>query len=149
MHGYGVFEDPHNQSLVDSFKAWKANAVRVPINEDCWLNINGIDSRYAGNNYIGPLSEYVKMWTDEDFVVIIDLHWTAPGGEKATGQKPMPDADHSVALWQSVARTFSGNDKVVFELFNEPYPDNNNWDSQEAWRCWRDGGSCNGVNYKV
>lgn len=121
----------------------------MPLNEDCWLNINGIDPRYAGTNYISAISEYVKMWTGEGFVVILDLHWTAAGGEKATGQKPMPDADHSVAMWRSVAETFKGNSKVVFEVFNEPYPDNNNWDSTEAWRCWRDGGSCNGVNYKV
>ena len=25
-------------------KAWNINAVRVPLNEDCWLGINGVAS---------------------------------------------------------------------------------------------------------
>ena len=149
VQGNGIFDGPHNNSLVNSFKAWKANAVRVPLNEDCWLNINGIDPRYAGQNYIDNIVSYVNMFTNEGFAVILDLHWSAPGSQKADGQQPMPDHDHSYTFWQSVARTFSGNDKVIFELFNEPFPDNNNWNSPEAWRCWRDGGTCNGVNYEV
>ena len=149
VQGNGIFDGPHDYSLVNSFRAWKANAVRVPLNEDCWLNINGIDPKYAGQNYINNIVGYVNMFTNEGFAVILDLHWSAPGSQKADGQRPMPDHDHSYTFWQSVAGTFSSNDKVIFELFNEPFPDNNNWNSPEAWRCWRDGGTCNGVNYEV
>lgn len=149
VQGYAIFEKPYNQTLVDSFKAWKANAVRVPLNEDCWLGINGVKPEFSGQNYINNISEYVNMFTREGFVVILDLHWTAPGTQKATKQVPMPDQDHSIAFWTSVASTFSNNDKVIFELFNEPYPDHGNWNSDEGWKCWRDGGYCNGVGYKV
>ena len=149
MHGYGIFEDPHNISLVKSFQKWKANAVRVPLNEDCWLGINGIKQEYSGENYRNNISSYVKMWTDEGFAVLLDLHWSAPGSNQARGQQPMADKDHSVDFWKSVAKTFSSNDKVIFELYNEPYPDNNNWNSENAWKCWRDGGSCSGVGFQV
>lgn len=149
VQGYAIFENPHNQSLVDSFKAWKANAVRVTMNEDCWLGINGIKPEYSGQNYINALTGYVNMFTSQGFVVILDLHWTAPGSQQATKQLPMPDRDHTIDFWKSVASHFSGNDKVIFELFNEPFPDNGNWNSDQGWKCWRDGGSCNGVNYQV
>src|SRR5262249_15631274 len=66
--------------------------------------------------------------------------WTAPGTTAATRQYPMPDMDHSVAFWTSVARTFASQPKVILELFNEPYPDNN-MEATAAWTCWRDGGA--------
>ena len=120
------------------------------MNEDCWLGINGVKPQYSGQNYISALEGYVNMFTSQDFVVILDLHWTAPGSQQATKQLPMPDRDHTIDFWKSVAQKFSGNDKVIFELFNEPFPDNGNWDSENGWKCWRDGGSsCNGLNYQV
>ena len=149
IQGWGFFDGFHNMSLVQSFKAWKANAVRVPLNEDCWLGINGVKAQYSGQNYISNITSYVNMFTEEGLTAILELHWSAPGSQKATGQQPMPDRDHSIDFWKSVARQFSGNDKVIFELFNEPYPDNNKWNSDEGWKCWRDGGSCNGVKYQV
>jgi hypothetical protein len=37
---------------------------------------------------------------------------------------------------------------LAFDPFNEPYPDDNQ-DSDEAWRCWHQGGSCAGVPYEA
>ena len=37
----------------------------------------------------------------------------------------MPDADHAVDFWTDVATTFANDDGVVFELYNEPFPDSN------------------------
>jgi len=50
-----------------------------------------------------------------------------------------------------VAQTFKGNDAVIFDLFNEPYPEqaDHNVES-EGWRCWLHGGSdCVGIPYQV
>ena len=149
MQGWGIFDDVHDQTLVQSFQAWNSNAIRVPLNEDCWLGINGVNSAYSGQNYINAISTFVTMFTNAGFIVILELHWTAPGTQQATGQQPMPDMDHSVDFWKSVATYFKSNLNVIFELFNEPYPDNNNWNSQAGWQCWRDGGTCSGVSYQV
>ena len=149
MQGYGIFDGPHNSTLVNGLKEWGSNAVRVPLNEDCWLGINGVKPQYAAENYQNAIGEYVRMLTDAGMVAIVELHWTAPGSDKATGQKPMPDMDHSVEFWKSVAKFFMDNDKVIFELFNEPFPDGGQWNSTEGWRCFRDGGSCSGVNYQA
>jgi endoglucanase len=47
-----------------------------------------------------------------------------------------------------VAAAFKGNDRVIFDLFNEPYPDSNR-DTPEAWRCWHDGGTCSGMTFQA
>jgi hypothetical protein len=60
----------------------------------------------------------------------------------------MPDRDHSVAFWSQVASRFGADGDVVLELFNEPFPDGNH-DTPAAWTCWRDGGTCAGIDYEV
>ena len=149
MQGWGIFDGPNNSTLLEGFQNWKANAIRIPLNEDCWLGINGVKPEYSGDNYRQAIGGFAKMFTDAGMVAILDLHWTAAGSSQATGQQPMPDMDHSVDFWKSVAQYFSGNDKVILELFNEPYPDGGNWDSTAGWKCWRDGGSCPGVNFQA
>ena len=59
----------------------------------------------------------------------------------------MPDADHSLDFWTDVATRFKDDGNVVFDLFNEPFPDNNQ-DTVTAWTCWRDGGAaCPNIGY--
>jgi hypothetical protein len=58
----------------------------------------------------------------------------------------MADRDHSNAFWTSVANTFKNNHSVLFDLFNEPYPDSNQ-DTTAAWTCNLNGGSCAGVSF--
>lgn len=52
----------------------------------------------------------------------------------------MPDVDHAPDFWTSVATAFKGNDAVIFDLFNEPFPDGNR-NTATAWTTWRDGGT--------
>ena len=37
---------------------------------------------------------------------------------------------------------------MLFDLFNEPYPDNNQ-DTTAAWTCWKNGGTCSGMSYQA
>ena len=151
MEGWGIFDHgPNNSSLVKDLKSWNSNSVRVPLNEDCWLGISGIKPQYSGANYQNAIYNYVKMFTDAGMVVILDLHYTAAGSSKATGEQPMPDMDHALDFWRSCATKFSQNDKVILELFNEPFPDKGQWNTEQGWKCWRDGGSaCNGLNFQA
>ncbi len=148
IQGNGIFDGPNDQASITAMTGWKANAVRVPLNEDCWLAINGAPAQYAGAAYQQAISAYVSLLVTNGIYPILDLHWNAPGTMQATGQQPMPDSDHSIDFWTQVATTFGGDDRVVLELYNEPYPDNNN-DTTAAWTCWRDGGSCPSVPYPV
>jgi aryl-phospho-beta-D-glucosidase BglC (GH1 family) len=125
-------------------KSWNINAVRVPMNEDCWLGINGVPSAYSGAAYQSALAAWVSLLTQNGMIVIVDLHWTAPGSTLAQSQAPMADADHSPTFWSQVAKAFGSNGLVVFDLFNEPFITD--------WGCWTSGGSCaqmNGTTYTV
>ena len=148
IQGWGIFEGPVTDTAIQAMLSWKINAVRIPLNEDCWLDVNtsGIDRQYVGANYRTAVTDYVSRLTAAGIVVILDLHWAAPGTQKANAQTPMANRDHSPAFWTSVATTFKTNTAVIFDLFNEPYPDDNR-DTTAAWTCLRDGGTCAGVSY--
>jgi len=149
IQGWGIFDGPSDQSMIDGIKSWNANAVRVPLNEDCWLGINS-SSAYVGAAYRSAITSYVNLITASNLAVIIDLHWNAPGTQQATTQQPMPDADHSSAFWSSVAGTFKNNGAVVFDLYNEPYPERSITNSSMGWSCWQNGGSsCAGMRYSA
>jgi Cellulase (glycosyl hydrolase family 5) len=148
IQGWGMFDGPSDATSVQAIASWHANAVRVPLNEDCWLGINGASAAYSGTTYQQAIANYVNLLNQNGLVAILDLHWNAPGTAQATGQVPMPDQDHAPAFWQSVANYFKGNSSVIFDLFNEPYPDSNQ-NTTAAWQCLRDGGTCPGISYQA
>lgn len=151
IHGVGIFDPPGSDSsaVVQAIKAWTGvNAVRIPLNEDCWLAVNGAPAAYSGASYQSAIRNFVLLLVQNNLVPILDLHWSAPGTQQATNEQPMPDQDHSVAFWSQVATMFKNNGSVIFDLFNEPYPDNGQ-DTAAAWTCWKSGGTCSGVSYQV
>jgi endoglucanase len=148
INGYGPIDGPpalDSQSTVpDSAAAatvapledWGINAVRLQLNEDCWLGVNSAPPNYSGSHYRQVIANYVTTLTDRGLRVILDLHWTAPGTILSTMQDELPDADHALDFWQSVARTFGSDPAVMFDLFNEPKP---SIGDVQHWKCWRDG----------
>ncbi|HEY8087753.1 MAG TPA: cellulase family glycosylhydrolase [Polyangiaceae bacterium] len=147
--GGGFFDGPADQTGIDAMKTWKINAVRVPLNADCWLGVNGVPTAQAGAKYQSAISTWVNLITSNGMVAILDLHWTAPGTYLANAQVPMADADHAPTFWSQVAKAYAGNGSVIFDLFNEPYITD--------WACWTSGGTCaqwngsspTGSNYTV
>jgi endoglucanase len=133
VKGGTVFDGAWGLTAIGAIATWKANVVRVPLNEYCWL-----DTGTLGANYRMSIALFVSLLHQYHIVPILELHWAAPGTMVADEQQPMPDADHSVDFWTDVARTFASDDGVVFELYNEPYPDSDR-DSDAGWQCWRDG----------
>jgi len=148
IQNWGIFDGPADLASVQAIASWKTNAVRVPLNEHCWLGRNGAPAAYSGAVYQQAIQGYVTLLNSVGLVAILELHWSAPGTAKATGQQPMPDRDHSIAFWSQVATAFKGNSAVIFDLFNEAYPDSNR-DTTAAWSCWRDGGVCAGVSFQA
>ncbi|MGZ3383081.1 MAG: glycoside hydrolase family 5 protein, partial [Isosphaeraceae bacterium] len=123
-----------------AIRAWKANAVRLPLNEASWLGYKCVDRH--GNrinpdpwgNYQSTVKKAVADAVASGLYVIIDLHWTAPHDLCPVSQDQLPDADHSVDFWRSVADTFKDNPAVIFDLFNEPYAP-----GAGGWQVLRDG----------
>ena len=134
IHGYGFFDGPSDNASIAAMATWHINAVRVPLNEDCWLGINNSPAAYSGAAYRSAITDYVDRLHAAGLVAILDLHWTAAGNAQSGGQQNMPDADHAGTFWTSVATTFKGDSSSVFDLFNEPHV--------VSWTCWRYGGDC-------
>jgi hypothetical protein len=142
-HGFAIFDGPNDQASLQAIVAWHVNAVRVPLNEDCWLDVNlAADNPYKGAPYRQAIVNYVNLLNANGLIAILELHVSAPGATVATLQAPMPDRDHSLDFWAnsptSVANTFKNSSAVIFDLFNEPWP-NGNTDNAAAWACWKNG----------
>ena len=158
--GNGFFNGPHDQASVTAMQSWGINAVRIPLNEACWNGESYISAAHRGPSYQAAIEAYVRLLNANGMVAILDLHWsdgqyTGPrsgcSSAKAVCQKPMPDAAQSIPFWESVARAFKGNDAVIFDLFNEPFPQAADHNKEtEGWRCWLYGAkSCVGIGYPV
>jgi len=140
--GWGYSSGALDSADAAAIESWNANAVRIPLNEDCWLGINGQPSGgLTWSAYRRTVVDYVDDLNRDGIYAILDLHWSAPGLVVANGQRAMPDP-HSPVLWKSVATTFKSNHAVVFDAFNEPYsPAADGYSAYPvSWSCWRSGG---------
>lgn len=134
----GIFDGDHDEASVRAIASWNLNAVRVPLNEGCWLGFEDLVPTFAGDAYKNEVRAYVELLQANGLIPILDLHWAAPGDVTAQRLWPMPNAEHSERFWRDVATYFRDNTGVIFEPYNEPFPDNNS-DSDAAWECWRNG----------
>jgi hypothetical protein len=107
-----------------TFKTWGGkgfNTVRLPLNDASWLGYSCATDTAA---YQADVEGAVTQATAAGVYVILDLHWSAPGNVCPIGQPGLASA-HAIDFWTSVAGKFKCNRAVMFELFNEPFYDNN------------------------
>ncbi|GGQ84419.1 cellulase family glycosylhydrolase [Streptomyces asoensis] len=158
VQGRGIWDGPVDDAAVRAIADWGVGAVRIPLNEECWLGLSHIDAAYRGAAYVNAVKELVARVEAHGMTPIVELHWTygqytgnsAGCSDVHAGcQKPMPDMQYTPSFWTSVADTFKSDQAVVFDLFNEPYPDRATSTTAQAWQCWRDGGTCPGIGYQV
>ena len=158
IQGNGIWDGPMDGNSVAAMRTWKIRAVRIPLNEQCWLGVSPVQPQYGGAAYQDAVKSYVQLLVNNGITPIVEMHWSygqytgASSGcsdVNATCQKPMPDAQYAPAFWTGVADAFKGNDAVIFDLFNEPYPERATGDETSGWKCWRDGGTCTGIPYQV
>ncbi|HEV7499896.1 MAG TPA: cellulase family glycosylhydrolase [Vicinamibacteria bacterium] len=152
----GVFALPTTSAVLTAARTWRFNAVRLSLNEQCWLGVNpvirggaprfgitplrGTAARREGarlrTRYRAAVGGVVARAHRAGLAVIFDLHWSAAGDAIAWAQWPLPDRQYSIPFWRSIARTFRTDRAVMFELFNEPVrvPA-----AVLSWRCLRNG----------
>jgi len=119
IQGWGIFDGPSDTKSVKAIASWHVNAVRIPINEQCWLGINGVKREYGGAKYRAAIVNYVRLLNRHGIYAHMALMWAAPGAYRATYQPGAPNADHSPALWRSLARTFRRNGNVILAPWGE------------------------------
>jgi len=133
----GIFDGPTDTASIAAMKAWHINSVRLPLNEDCWLGINGLNPAYSGHAYRTAIKAYVARLNAAGLYVILDIHWSASGSGRASAHQNMLDASHGYALWRSISAAFKSNPAVLFDLYNEPYDLGGSTTSE--WSCWAHG----------
>jgi endoglucanase len=115
--------------------SWKANTVRVALNQDYWLAASPIHSA----NYAALVDDVVNWAESAGMDVILDLHWSDAGvlgSCTSSCQQKMADAN-SITFWSEVAARYKNDGRVLFELYNEPH--------DVAWAVWKSGGSTGGT----
>ena len=127
IQGWGIFDGPNDDKSIKAIASWHVNVVRVLLNEDCWLGINGVDQGYAGKNYIDAIVNYVNLLHQNGMYAEISLIWGAPGTYQATYQPAAPDEDHSPAMWSSMAATFKNDSNVILAPWGE---------TTVGWKCF-------------
>ena len=75
--------DSTGPSSITAMLTWNMNTVRLPLNEHCWLGING--SLVSGDEYKASVVDYVARLNQRNLYVVLDLHWSAPGSTVIMG----------------------------------------------------------------
>ncbi|HKW73395.1 MAG TPA: cellulase family glycosylhydrolase [Candidatus Dormibacteraeota bacterium] len=140
IQGWGIFDGPSDAASVAAIKSWGVNVVRVPLNEDCWLGINqgSLPSVDYGQSYISAIKTYTDLLNQNGIYAEVALIWGAPGSNQATYQPGGPDADHSPAMWTSMAQTFAGDQGVILAPWGETITD---------WTCFMQVACSNEATY--
>jgi hypothetical protein len=133
IQGYGMFDGPSSAASVKAMARWHVNAVRLMLNEDCWLGINNAPPKYSGEHYRKAIVAYVKLLHKNGMYAELSLAWGAPGTNPATYQSGGPDEDHAPAAWASLAQTFKNDSRVILAPWGETVQDAN---------CFLKGGVC-------
>jgi endoglucanase len=129
------------KSVEAAVTSWKANCLRIPLNQDFWFGYSDGNSKSLSTQSIANQTKYqaiidsaIAAASKNNAYVELDLHWSGSGnwGSSVTAkQQDMPD-DHSTDFWLDVAKRYKNNPAVFFNLYNEPKDD--------TWDIWKNGG---------
>jgi endoglucanase len=137
--GWGIFDGPSDAASVAAMAKWHVNAVRLPLNEGCWLDefttandpydMGRNPAPFEGSAYRTAVGAYVTLLHKYGIAVIVTL--TGLDAPDGLDVPPMADSTYSGEFWSSVATTFKSDPGVLFDLYNEPHA--------ISWSCWLNG----------
>jgi endoglucanase len=159
--GWGIFDGPSTDASITTMRNWGAThsvtGVRVSLEEDCWLST--ATTGYKGLPYRNAIKDYIDRLTKAGLYVVVDEHGHCVSDCTVNNHDmdPMPKRAKAPLFWggdpanniPGFAETIQGityPKAVIFDMFNEPYPDSNS-NTVNAWNCLINGGTCPGVSY--
>jgi aryl-phospho-beta-D-glucosidase BglC (GH1 family) len=81
VDGFGYNDGHQDAADAAAVASWHANAVRIPLNEDCWLGINGQPNNsqdpgeaLTASGYQQAVEAYVNALNAQGIYAILDLH---------------------------------------------------------------------------
>jgi len=132
-------DGPVDQASVAAMKSWRINAVRLTLNEDCWLGVNGLPVGGNAAAYRHAVRAYVSLLRRNGLYVMPVVEVFGPGTQKAEQIDYMPDRSHMLDFWRSFAAAFKSDRGLIFDPvtevamadWNDPHPD-----PPGQWACW-------------
>ncbi|MEO8497483.1 MAG: cellulase family glycosylhydrolase [Planctomycetota bacterium] len=107
------------KSVVVAIDEWKANCVRVPMNEAFWYGKSAYQQD-GGREYREIIDQIITLAANRGAYIVIDLHrFRAPKQEHAD-------------FWKDFAALYKDHPAVLFDVFNEPHG--------VSWEQWKNGG---------
>lgn len=103
---------------------WGANLFRIAmyINESKrWLNQLAFDQDEQGN--ISHVNLLIREANRRGMYALVDYHVLNPGGN------PMAEVDRAKRFFSSISSTQRNNDKVIYEIYNEPQGNGATWEN--------------------
>jgi endoglucanase len=138
----GFNDGPVDQLSVTAMLSWKINVVRLTLNEDCWLGVNGLPLGGDAAGYRRAVLGYVSLLRRNGLYVMPVVEVFGPDQQQATQIDYMPDRAHMPAFWRSLASALRKDRGVIFDPvtevamadWNDPHPA-----PAGQWRCWLKG----------
>jgi hypothetical protein len=144
----GFADGPVDQASVTAMKSWRINVVRLTLNDNCWLGVNGLPLGGDAAGYRRAVRDYVSLLRRNGLYVMPVVEVFGPGTQRSTQIDYMPAQSHMLAFWRSAATTFKADHGVIFDPvtevgmaeWNDPHPD-----PPGQWACWLRGCSIDSV----
>ena len=127
----GFNDGPVDQASVTAMKSWKINAVRVTLNDQCWLGVNDLPAGGNAAGYRSAVLAYIRLLRKNGLYVMPVVEVFGPDAQKATQIDYMPDKSHMPAFWRSLASALKADRGIIFDPvtevamadWNDPHPD--------------------------
>ncbi len=101
-------------------REWKANILRIPLNQD-WA-LNGRAGRPA-EDYLRDIDRIILLASTYGAYTLLDLQWLDAETAFGSGRQfvsPLPNHS-SPAFWTLLARRYRDEPAVLFDILNEPH----------------------------
>ena len=104
--GSDFADGPVDQASVTAMKSWKINVVRLTINEDCWLGVNGLTLGGNAAGYRRDVLAYVSLCEGTDCTSCPCSRCSVPAPKKATQiDQPAGQESHALVLAEPCLRS--------------------------------------------
>jgi endoglucanase len=138
----GFADGPVDQASVTAMKRWRINAVRLTLNEDCWLGVNGLPMGADAAGYRNAVRTYISLLRRNGLYVMPVVEVFGPGAQRSTQIDYLPDRSHILDFWRSFASAFKTDHGLILDPvtevaladWNDPHPD-----PPGRWACWLHG----------
>jgi len=135
----GFADGPIDQASVTAMRSWPINVVRLTLNDNCWLGVNGLPIGGDAAGYRRAVRGYISLLRRNGLYVMPVVEVFGPGTQRSTQIDYMPARSHMLAFWRSVASMFKSDHGVIFDPvtevgmaeWNDPHPD-----PPGQWDCW-------------